>query len=211
MKFAALEGVGGTAMGRREKTSAEKIRDGAGVASSSLSGESACTHPGAKDGAAGCVGGTNGRDPQMASGGRSGFQGDPSVDWCDQARVWSHSAATTSPRCAFTWFLRRWGELEAPMVALEEGVAPMSQNDMIMHTIKFSKTTAPHVIGRGGRMLRRIEDFCGVFLSLHDVSSDVVELAVYGPSRGCALVQFIGEMLIEGVYSVIDTLARQGF
>ena len=60
-------------------------------------------------------------------------------------------------------------------------------------------------------MLRRIEDFCGVFLSLFDVSSDMVELAIYGPSRGCALVQFIGEMLIEGVYFVMDTLACQRF
>ena len=60
-------------------------------------------------------------------------------------------------------------------------------------------------------MLQRIEDFCGVFLSLCDVASDVVELTIYGPPRACALVHFIGEMLIEGVYSVIDTLARQGF
>ena len=87
----------------------------------------------------------------------------------------------------------------------------MKENEMIMHTLKFSKTTAPHIIGRGGRMLRRIEDFCGVFLSLSDVSSDMVELAVYGPARGCALVQFIRDMLIEGVYSVMDTLARHGF
>ena len=47
-------------MGRREKTSAEKIRDGAGAESSSLSGESAYTHQGAKDGAVGGVGGSNG-------------------------------------------------------------------------------------------------------------------------------------------------------
>ena len=87
----------------------------------------------------------------------------------------------------------------------------MKENDMIMHSLKFSKTTVPHVIGRGGRMLRRIEDFCGVFLSLSDVSCDVVELDIYGPTRGCALVQFIGEMLLEGIYSVMDTLARQGF
>ena len=87
----------------------------------------------------------------------------------------------------------------------------MKENEMIMHTLKFSKTTAPHIIGRGGRMLRRIEDFCGVFLSLADVSSDVVELTIYGPTRGCALVQFTGEMLTEGVYSVMDTLARHGF
>ena len=147
----------------------------------------------------------------MASGGRSGSQGDPSVDGCAQARVWSHAAANTLPRCAFDWFSSRLGELEAPLVALEEGVAPINKNDMIMYSIKFSKTIAPHVIGRGGQMLRRIEDFCGDFLSLLDVASDMVELTIYGSSRVGTLVQFIGDMLLEGVYSVIDTLARQGF
>ena len=198
-------------MERREKTSAERIRDGAGAASSSLSGESSHTHQGAKDGAVGCVGGSNGQDPKMASGARFGSCGATSAHRGDQERLWSHATATTSPRCAFGWVASRLGEIEAPLAALEERVVPMKENDMIMHTLKFSKTTAPHVIGRGGRMLRRIEDFCGVFLSLSDVSSDVVELDIYGPIRGCALVQFIGEMLIEGVYSIMDTLARHGF
>ena len=198
-------------MGRREQTSAEKIRNGAGAASSSLSGESTCTLQGAKDGAAGCAGGTNGRDPQMASGGRSGSSWANTIDWCDQARVRSHAEATTSPRCSFGWFASRLKELQAPLVAVEEGEAPIPENAMIMHSMKFFKMTAPHVIGRGGRMLRRIEDFCGVFLSISDVSSEMVELTAYGTSRGCALVQFIGDMLIEGVYSVLDTLARHGF
>lgn len=57
-------------------------------------------------------------------------------------------------------------------------------------------------------MLRRIEDLCGVFLSLSDVSFDTVEFTIYKPSRGCALVQFVEEMLIEGAYFVIDMLAH---
>ena len=40
--------------GVMERILAEKIRDGAGAACSSLSGESAYTHQGAKDGVAGC-------------------------------------------------------------------------------------------------------------------------------------------------------------
>ena len=93
----------------------------------------------------------------------------------------------------------------------EEKVATLQQTEMIMHQMKFFKRTAPHLIGSGGRMLQKIEDFYGVFLSLSDISLDTVELTIYWPSRGCASVQFIGEMLIEGVYSVIDKLARQGF
>ena len=94
---------------------------------------------------------------------------------------------------------------------MDEGEAPIGDDEMIRHSITFLKSTSPHVIGRGGRMLRRIEDFCGVFLSLFDVSSDTVMLTMYGSMRGCALAQCIGEMLTEGIYSVIDTLARHGF
>ena len=64
-------------MGGRGKTSTAKIRNGAGEATSSLSGESAFTHQGAREKEMGCVGETDGKDPQMARGGRSGSQGDP--------------------------------------------------------------------------------------------------------------------------------------
>ena len=67
-------------MGRWENTSVVKIRDDGSAASSSLSGKSAGTHQGAKDRTTRCVGVTNGEDPKMASGGRSGFQGDPCAD-----------------------------------------------------------------------------------------------------------------------------------
>ena len=101
-------------------------------------------HPPRRKGQGGgvCWGDQRPKSP-MASGGRSGFQRDPSVDWSYQARVWSHAVATTSPRCTFAWFSSRVGELEAPMVALEEGVAPISKTDMIMRMMKLSKTTAP--------------------------------------------------------------------
>ena len=94
---------------------------------------------------------------------------------------------------------------------MDEGEASIRDDEMIIHSMTFFKSTAPHVIGRGGRMLRRIEDFCGVFLSLSDVSSDSIMLTICGTMRGCALAQCIGEMLTEGIYSVINTVARQGF
>ena len=137
-------------MGRREKTSAAKIRDGAGEATSSLSGESASTHQGAWKRGMGCVGGIDGEDPKMASGGRSGSQGDPNVDGCAQARLWSHAKATTSPRCAFRWFASRLSERQAPLAVVDEGEAPIGDDEMIRHSINFFKSTAPHVIGRGG-------------------------------------------------------------
>ena len=48
-------------MGRHEKTSAVKIHDGAGEASSSWSGESSYTHKGARNMAVECDGWTNGQ------------------------------------------------------------------------------------------------------------------------------------------------------
>ena len=198
-------------MGRREKTSAAKIRSGAGEATSSLSGESVFTHQGAWERGLGCVGEIDGEDLKMARGGRSGSQEDPNVNGCAQARVWSNAAATTSPRCAFRWFVSRLRERQAPLAVVDEGEAPIRDDEMIRHSMTFLKSTAPHVIGRGGRMLRRIEDFCGVFLCLSDISPDTVMVTMYGSMRGCALAQCIGEMLTEGIYSVIDTLARQGF
>ena len=159
MKFAARKGVGGPAMGRREKTSAEKIRDGAGAASSSLSGESAYTHQGAKDGAVGGVGGSNGQDPKMASGKRFRSSEATSVPGGDQGRLWSHAQATTSPRCAFGWVASRLEEIEAPLVALEERVVPIKENDMIMHTLKFSKTTAPMSLGVVGECFGELKIF----------------------------------------------------
>ena len=157
------------------------------------------------------MGKIDGEDLDMARGGRSGSHEDPNVDGCAQARVWSHSTATTSPRCTFSWFVGRLRERQAPLAVVDEGEAPIGDEEMIRHSMTFLKSTAPHVIGRGGRMLRRIEDFCGVFLSLSDVSSDTVMVTMYGSMRGCALAQCIGEMLTEGIYSVIDTLARHGF
>ena len=111
----------------------------------------------------GCVGETDGKDPQMERGGRSGSQGDPNVDGWAQERVWSHAAATTSPRCAFGWFVGRLRERQSPLAAVDEGEAPIRDDEMIRHSMTFFKSTAPHIIGCGGRMLHRIEDFCGVF------------------------------------------------
>lgn len=118
------------AMGRCKKTLVVKILNGAGVASSSLSRESAYTHQGAKEGGAGCFGRTNGLNPQRASGGRSGIQLEPSIDWYDQAHMWPHTKATTSPCCAFKWFASR-------LVVVEEGVAPLNADDIVMHQMQF--------------------------------------------------------------------------
>ena len=49
---------------------------------------------------------------------------------------------------------------------MDEGEAPIGDDEMIRDSRNFFKSTVPHVIGRGERMLHQIEDLCGVFLSL---------------------------------------------
>ena len=66
MKFAAAEVLGGTAMGGRGKTSAGKIRDGAGEAISSLSEESTSTTKAQGKRDWGVLGGSDDEDPKMA-------------------------------------------------------------------------------------------------------------------------------------------------
>ena len=197
-------------MGRHEKTSALKILDVAGEASSSWSGESVTTHQGARNRAVECDGGTNGQAPQMASGRRSGSQGDPNVDGCAQARVWSNATATNSPRCPFRWFVGHLRDHQAPLAVVDEGEAPIGDDEMIRHSMIFFKSIAPMSLDVVGECCAELRTFVGgLFLS--DVSFNMVMLTIYGSTRGCALAQCIGEMLTEGVHSVIDTLACQGF
>ena len=118
-------------MGRHEKTSAVKIHDGAGEASSSWSGESAYTHKDARNRAVECDGRTNGQASKMASGERSRSRGDPNVDGCAQARMWSNATATTSPRCAFRWSVSRLSERQSLLVVVDEREAPIEGDEMI--------------------------------------------------------------------------------
>lgn len=63
--------------------------------------------------------------------------------------VCSHSTATTSPHCTFRSFASWLGELQVPLVAIEEGVASLNNDDIIVQKTN-SSGRLPYVIGHGG-------------------------------------------------------------
>lgn len=96
------------------------------------------------------------------------------------------------------------------VAAEEEEVAPSNENERIMQKNKFFKTIAPLSFGLVGACYAVLKVLMAFFF-LSDVSSDTVELIIYGNSGGFAVVQFFTEMIIKGVHSRMDKLARQRF
>ena len=196
-------------MGGRAKTSAAKIRDDAGAASFSLSGESGCTYQGVEDGIAGCVGGleqgqaqASGRFADLGSADGQ-FRGDD-----HSGRQGSHRAAGPSPRCALGWVYNRINEME--LALLEDIEGPITSDSVVTHCATIGKSGIGHFIGKKGHMLHKIERFCGVFLILNDSETEV-EILMWGLVRACALAQFIAEAFNLGFYSIVDSLSCLSF
>ena len=59
-------------------------------------------------------------------------------------------------------------------------------------------------------MLRKIEDFCGVFIMINDYE-DCCEVNLLGLPYACILGAFIVEMLEQGYYSIMEFLVRHGW
>ena len=82
----------------------------------------------------------------------------------DGDRVLSHGQASTSPRCGFQWVSlqlqealekrRRW-----KYSTVEGGFDDQHYN---CHCVEIAKGAIRHVIGVLGRMLKKIEEFCGI-------------------------------------------------
>ena len=135
----------------------------------------------------------------------------PSI--CDEGgeeRASSHKHATTSWRCGFEWVaaqlkrrLQAWDEEEA---AFEE-----CSVDELYQTLFANKPmevwNVPHIIGRGGRVIRRIETVWGVFLTLRDLGDGKHEMLISGPRPACIFAEFSMELLSSGHHSVLTTLS----
>lgn len=135
------------------------------------------------------------------------------------ARAASHLAASTSPRCSLQWVTAL---LEARLVKWTKEDAQdckMTYNEVLndpepaWRYKSVPQFRLRHIIGRGGRVLRRIESFCGVFLLVSDFPSDSREgdVGIIGPRRACLLAEFVIEMLVGGNFSILTSLAHHGF
>ena len=196
-------------MGGRAKRSAAKIRDDAGAASFSLSGESVCTLQGVEDGVEGCVGGLEAWRAQASGRFADLGSADGELRGEDQSgRQGSHREAGPSPRCALGWVYDRINKIELALVEDVEG--PTTLETVVTHCATVGKFGVGHFIGKKGRNLRKIERFCGAFLILNDSETEV-EILMWGPVRACALVQFIAEAFNLGFYSIMDSLSSLSF
>ena len=74
-----------------------------------------------------------------------------------------------------------------------------------LHCVEIDRGSIRHVIGVHGRMLRKIENFCGVFIMIAD-SEDSCEVSLLGLPSACILGAFILEMLERGYYSIMESL-----
>ena len=78
------------------------------------------------------------------------------------------------------------------------------------HCMEIGRGSIRHIIGVRGRMLRKIEDFCGVFIMISDYE-DSCEVSLLGLPYACLLGGFIIEMLDQGYYSIMEFLIRHGW
>ena len=126
----------------------------------------------------------------------------------ESGRRESHRAAGPSPRFALGWVFERINEIELGLLADFDG--PLTGDSMITHSANVCRFGIGHLIGKKGRNLRKIERFCGAFLTLNDYETEV-EILMWGPLRACALVQFVAEAFEHGCYSIVDTLSSLSF
>ena len=138
----------------------------------------------------------------QAKGESTSGQGDNS----ERAR--SHTMASTSPRCGFAWLHT---ELEEQLAAWssKEG-EDLDGNNFCFRFMTISSLNVKRIIGRGGRTLHKLESFTGVFVSIVD-ARDGSKLCFVGRPWACLLAEFIVKMIMFGHYSIMESLARNGF
>ena len=128
-----------------------------------------------------------------------------------EERVHSNATASTSLRCGFQWLrvvldsrLHDWMD--------EYGFATEDFDPTAYYWrhIEVSSSCLKHVIGRGGRTLRKIESFAGVFAFVEDTNKGP-QIALAGCPRACILAEFLVEMLEGSNYSIMESLVEHGF
>ena len=131
-------------------------------------------------------------------------------------RVASHSKATTSTRCGFQWLetkLKR--EKEAWMLNDQNEVdEPIDEfNDYTWHYKHkvVPRCRLPHIIGRGGRMLQKLENFLGVFAFIREQADQDPKIVLVGERHSILLGEFIVDMIVVGHFGIMESLVNAGF
>ena len=126
-------------------------------------------------------------------------------------RAASHKHATTSWRCGFEWVaavlrsrLRAWDVMVAE--DCECSIDDLYADPFSFKYVEVDSSDVPHIIGRGGRVIRQLETVCGVFLTLTDLTEGSHEMLITGPRPACIFAEFAMELLRSGHHSALSTL-----
>ena len=76
-------------------------------------------------------------------------------------------------------------------------------------SIEIKSNFLKHVIRPGGRILRKLEGFVGVFAFIDDLDRRA-QVTFLGHPRSCLLAEFIVEMICEGHSFIIESLIENG-
>ena len=77
--------------------------------------------------------------------------------------------------------------------------------------VEVDAHSVPHIIGRGGRIIRQLENMCGVFLTLTDLTEGCHEMLISGPRPACIFAEFAMELLSDGHHSALTKLSSLCF
>ena len=184
--------------------------------SAAKSAESISTRQEVRGGAVGGVGAKSHLKMPLNQDGSSGSYDRPtaSTGWVEHGtRVESHQTASTSPRCGFGWLRDHLGRgLEEWRREENEACIDGFNDTHYRHRYKeVAKGFLPHIIGRGGRVIQKLEQFCGIFAFIEDHGHETAEVVFVGFPPAVLLGEFIVDMLISGHYSIMESLARSGF
>ena len=126
-------------------------------------------------------------------------------------RAASHKHATTSWRCGFEWVagvlrsrLRAWDVMVAE--DCDCSIDELYDEPFSFKYVEVDSSDVPHIIGRGGRVIRQLETVCGVFLTLTDLTEGSHEMLITGPRPACIFAEFAMELLRSGHHSALSTL-----
>ena len=134
----------------------------------------------------------------------------------DMERMASHYKASTSLRCGFQWLEKKLKEDKEAWMINDQNDTDETIDEFNDYAWHYRRKAIPrsrlrHVIGRGGRMLHKLERFLGVFAFVKDTANDDPKIVLVGQRHGVVLGEFIVNMIIMGHYTIMESLARAGF
>ena len=113
----------------------------------------------------------------------------------EQARKLSHESASVSPRCPPP-ASARWEWLSA------EGLATAARR-----AVPIPRASVPHLVGRGGRGIRHIEDSLGLIVGIMDGAGGDATVTLIGPDSRMDLGAAVVGALVSGARSVLRRIA----